>query len=296
MSFPAALLGTTVRVLRTAAGRRALQLALLVGGLFALGFLCGEQAHAADGTVPVPAKVTSVGSGVVAGVTGHEEAVRPVRPVRPVRAVSEGGEQVVTTPVRVVGEKAVTSVRDVVTAVSQSVSRSVSQAAGTTETRPTAPSLPLPDLGQAAELPVQVPPTVKEPAPRPQRPGGPAARPSAPAQQKHARAEAGTPVTTPAPLGSYGPDVTPAPQNQVRTSAHHGSAATAGAPGRPAPTGDPDGVLGKQAVDGGAPRHGDAHAVTFSARGAPRLVPGAAAHADAPRTRERHRDIPVFPG
>ncbi|WP_405766999.1 hypothetical protein OHU34_16700 [Streptomyces sp. NBC_00080] len=38
-----------LRVLRGAAGRRVVQLALLVGGLFALGFLCGEQAHAAEG-------------------------------------------------------------------------------------------------------------------------------------------------------------------------------------------------------------------------------------------------------
>ncbi|MEV6171034.1 hypothetical protein AB0L99_22715 [Streptomyces sp. NPDC051954] len=35
--------------MRTAAGRRALQLALLVSGLFALGLLYGEQAQAADG-------------------------------------------------------------------------------------------------------------------------------------------------------------------------------------------------------------------------------------------------------
>ncbi|MFJ7076029.1 hypothetical protein [Streptomyces sp. NPDC098781] len=38
-----------MRVPRTAAGRHALQLALLVGGLLAIGFLCGERAYAADG-------------------------------------------------------------------------------------------------------------------------------------------------------------------------------------------------------------------------------------------------------
>ncbi|MCX5268404.1 hypothetical protein [Streptomyces sp. NBC_00199] len=37
------------RVLRPGPGRRVLHLALLVGGLFALGFLGGEQAQAADG-------------------------------------------------------------------------------------------------------------------------------------------------------------------------------------------------------------------------------------------------------
>ncbi|SDN02028.1 hypothetical protein SAMN04487981_103280 [Streptomyces sp. cf386] len=49
MTWPAALPVTALRVLRTAAGWRALQVALLVGGLFALGFLCGERAYAADG-------------------------------------------------------------------------------------------------------------------------------------------------------------------------------------------------------------------------------------------------------
>lgn len=49
MTWPAALPAAAVRVMRSAAGRRALQVVVLVGGLFALGFLCGEQAHAADG-------------------------------------------------------------------------------------------------------------------------------------------------------------------------------------------------------------------------------------------------------
>ncbi|MFF4273061.1 hypothetical protein [Streptomyces sp. NPDC001536] len=48
MTWPAALPGAALRSLRTAAGRRTLQVALLVGGLFALGFLCGGQASAAE--------------------------------------------------------------------------------------------------------------------------------------------------------------------------------------------------------------------------------------------------------
>ncbi|WP_393079254.1 hypothetical protein [Streptomyces sp. LN704] len=54
--------GAALRLLRTAAGRRALQAAVLVGGVFALGFLCGEQAHAADGRTPAapPTSVASV--------------------------------------------------------------------------------------------------------------------------------------------------------------------------------------------------------------------------------------------
>ncbi|NED09037.1 hypothetical protein G3I55_46265, partial [Streptomyces sp. SID6648] len=38
-----------LRVLRTAAGRRALYGALLLGGLCVLGLLCGGRAQAADG-------------------------------------------------------------------------------------------------------------------------------------------------------------------------------------------------------------------------------------------------------
>ncbi|MGI5428104.1 hypothetical protein [Streptomyces sp. CA-179760] len=49
MTSSAALSGAVVRVLRAAAGRRALQVALLVGGVLVLGLLCGERAYAADG-------------------------------------------------------------------------------------------------------------------------------------------------------------------------------------------------------------------------------------------------------
>ncbi|MCV2464782.1 hypothetical protein OEB94_36555, partial [Streptomyces sp. ICN988] len=49
MIWSAALPGAVLRVLRTAAGRRALHVALLVGGLFVLGLLCGGRAQAADG-------------------------------------------------------------------------------------------------------------------------------------------------------------------------------------------------------------------------------------------------------
>ncbi|MFF1700609.1 hypothetical protein [Streptomyces sp. NPDC058252] len=53
---------------RTTAGRRALQVALLVGALFALGFLCGEQAHAAEeAKPPVPTHVVRAVSGSGAG-------------------------------------------------------------------------------------------------------------------------------------------------------------------------------------------------------------------------------------
>ncbi|MFD4622631.1 hypothetical protein [Streptomyces sp. NPDC058475] len=78
MPLPAALPGAALRMTRTTAGRRALQIALLVGGLFALGFLCGEQAHAAEGAKPpVPTHVVRAvsGSGAGSGSGSVERAV-----------------------------------------------------------------------------------------------------------------------------------------------------------------------------------------------------------------------------
>ncbi|MDO0935725.1 hypothetical protein QQY66_30100 [Streptomyces sp. DG2A-72] len=70
MTFSAALSGAALRVMRTAAGRRALQLALLVCGLFALGLLYGEQAHATDGVTSTTSaeavRQTEPGGGVLA--------------------------------------------------------------------------------------------------------------------------------------------------------------------------------------------------------------------------------------
>lgn len=121
---------------------------------------------------------------------------------------------------------------------------------------------------------------------------------SAPAEERERHAGAGgrAVVGAPVPAVAYGPGDTEVRQPVAYTGARHDSVAAAGGPERPAPTGDPDGVLGKQAADGSAPRHGDAHAVTPGDRGSLRLASGATAGVDAPRTRERHRDIPVFPG
>ncbi|OLZ71085.1 hypothetical protein AV521_13480 [Streptomyces sp. IMTB 2501] len=283
MTFPAAFLGIAVRMLRTAAGRRALQLALLVGGLFALGFLCGEQAHAADGT-PLPAKVTSARP----GETGHEN------PVRVVRTVTER----VAAPVRKVGEQSVTPVRDVVTTVSRSLEAAAARAVE--KPRTSEPTLPLPDLTQVPDAPVQLASEPQSAAPRPQGHGDATVFAPVGQKQRHAGARAHahadrSAVGAPAPVAWYGPGAISVPQPVTHTLARHGTAAV-GAPGRPAPTGDPDGLLGKQAADGNVSRHGDAYAVALDHRAPLRLTPGITACVDAPRTRERHRDIPVFPG
>ncbi|MEU6302311.1 hypothetical protein [Streptomyces chartreusis] len=59
MTWPASLPGAAVRVLRIAAGRRALQLVLVAGGLLAIGLLGGERAYAADGPGGVPVGTSS---------------------------------------------------------------------------------------------------------------------------------------------------------------------------------------------------------------------------------------------
>ncbi|MGW1166664.1 hypothetical protein [Streptomyces sp. NPDC002550] len=285
MTFPAALLGTTVRALRTAAGRRALQLVLLVGGLFALGFLCGEQAHAADGTL-MPARATSVRS---VGAAGQEE--HAVQAVQAVRTATER----VAGQVHTAGEQAVTPVRDVLDTVSRTVVASAAQAVAD-EPRTSAPSLSLPDVTHVTDMPGRLTPEPKSTAPGPQRHSGTAApAPVERQKQRHPRAQGRTAVAAPAPVAVSGPEAAPVPWPAVHTFARHGAVAL-GVPGRPAPSGDSDGVLGKQAADGSASRHGDAHAVTPDDRAPLRLAPGAAARVDAPRTRERHRDIPVFPG
>ncbi|MFF4043770.1 hypothetical protein [Streptomyces sp. NPDC001816] len=250
-------------MLRTAAGRRALQLALLVGGLFLLGFLCGEQAHAAERTPVTPA--TSV-----VPVTGHEDTVRTVT------------------------ERVVTPVRKVVQTTSQALEERRAQAPAL----PAAPSVPLPKLPEVPE--VSVPPVHALPEPVAPEPGADRHDSAVPAAGKgdRARTEARTAVSAPRQAATYGPDFA-LPAQAPQALAHipvHRAAAAVDAPAQPAPTGDPGGVLGKQAADGTASRHGDAYAVTRDGRAPLRLLPGTTARVDAPGTRERHRDIPVFPG
>lgn len=95
MTWSAVLPSAVVRMSRTAAGRRALQVALLVGGVLVIGLLCGERAYAADGAdgrvdSPGPRPVSGVGSARIAGVS---EAVGAVGE-RGVRVAGHTGEAV----------------------------------------------------------------------------------------------------------------------------------------------------------------------------------------------------------
>ncbi|WP_171060027.1 hypothetical protein [Streptomyces montanus] len=99
-------------------------------------------------------------------------------------------------------------------------------------------------------------------------------------------------------MGAYGPQFTgghTAPDADVRDNDERARGAQA--PVRPAPNGDSKGALRHgSATDNGSSRHGDAQAVTYKDLAQPRLVPGTAAAVTVAETRDRHRDIPVFPG
>ncbi|MER7838829.1 hypothetical protein ABTY98_23875 [Streptomyces sp. NPDC096040] len=326
MTSSAVLPGVAVRVSHTVAGRRALQLALLVGGLLALGLLCGGRAQAAEGTQTVPPPLlTSVVSRLdVDKVVPHSEPVRDEKatpretarhpcvthsasttPVAPVAHAAPALPAVPVAPVvPVVGE----TVRSVTAAVTQGlgdVAQQVSELPAKLTTRPLPVQLPtLPALpGTSSTLPVSEPPAESPPVPVTSAPGTTEARPAVTdgVRQRTAQQTARTkkPATTVTSYGPQGTTVTPAPVSGTAAHTHtggHRAPHAVDAPGHPAPTGEPDGVLGKQAVDGGSSRHGDAYAVTFDDRGPLRLVPGAAARVDAAGTRDRYRDIPVFPG
>lgn len=127
MALSVALPGAALRVTRTAVGRRALQVVLLAGGLFALGLLFGEQAHAADGmapTTPVPA---------VQSVTGA--VTRPV-----IGAVTRSVEQSLERPVAHVVKSAGRSVLEVGSVPSSAVTN-VTHITDSVQTQVTEPVL-----------------------------------------------------------------------------------------------------------------------------------------------------------
>lgn len=284
------------RMTRSAAGRRALRLALLVAGLFALGLLCGERAHAADGLVPRVPTVPTVPA---------SSSVRVVKPGAPLPVTHSAAHTVthVTDTVARVGDtvtRLTDTVRHVVRPAAESVVRPVGDLVETvTGELGQAPPEPLPSLPSLPELPsLPGPPSlpgaggqVPSAGSAPQHSGAGAVPSSSPAVARHADA---------GPVGPtyYGPARLGTNTDGVAARGEHRGAAPGPGADRQAPPGDPTGALGGQsAVDNGTPRHGDAHAVvTPSHRAPPRLVPGVPSAVIAAETRDRYRDIPLFPG
>ncbi|MEU5340686.1 hypothetical protein AB0H18_07580 [Streptomyces sp. NPDC020766] len=335
---------------RTVAGRRALQVALLVGGLFVLGLLCGEQARAADGVAPAskltevvrsvtssaersakgaeeprqrvgerpsgsnsrsatvssatppPVSTASSGSGSGSEQPGLPRAITPVTDEvqRVVRPVAEPVVRPVTEQVvRPVTERVVPPVtKDVVQPIGDLVDRitgGIGERPDPPQWWPSLPQLPtlpgLPGLPELPGLPLPAVPGQTLPVGAvPQQPGG--------ATDNHRAAEKQSRDDNAATV--YGPRFAGGPAAAGDNVRHH--ADTQGtraeqAPVHQVPDGDPTGAPGRHsAVDNGSPRHGDAQTVALNERDRPALVPGAAADVTAAGTRDRHRDIPAFPG
>ncbi|PBC61747.1 hypothetical protein BKI49_22360 [Streptomyces sp. Tue6028] len=155
---------------------------------------------------------------------------------------------------------------------------------------PAAPGLPgLPDLPA-------LPPTGAQPLPAgsvsPAH-GGAAQNNRPAAAGQHATRRQHAPSTAPV----FGPGARGADAWAGAAHRAHDGVPTVQSPVRQAPADDTTGTLiDRSAVDNGAPRHGDPHAITPVHRSPLRLVPGASAVVTAAETRDRYRDIPVFPG
>ncbi|MBZ6172541.1 hypothetical protein KVH24_08510 [Streptomyces olivaceus] len=330
MTSSAALPGAALRVMRTAAGRRALRVALLMGGLFVLGVLCATRAQAADGAPSLGDAVGRVataptGGDPAGGGRGAEEApavrgggsdaVPPdLRPVTAdvVRSATDG----IARPVRDTVETAVGEVR----ATARDVLSRPPSAAPVPPPASPLPSLPSPSLPSLSVPPVSVLPdlsgiggpsgasdrrgaTGRSERPAPDRPdSGPAAgeadrqggSPDASGVDVPGAAATAAPVRY-GPASGAGGELLPDAHTSSTGTGRAGptAAAEAEAPGT---HGDPDGSLGTASgADHGVPRHGDAHAVTPYHRIPLRLVAAVLVRAEEGGTRDPYRDIPVSP-
>ncbi|WP_425245761.1 hypothetical protein [Streptomyces sp. NEAU-NA10] len=312
MARPAALSSAALRVLRTAAGRRTLQGALLMGGLFALGVLFGGQAQAADGVsastatlLSAPATApTSATASTAAPATEATSAPAPTSQSLAVPAKSAPSlppaSKAPTTPV---GDKVVRSAGELVEAVTEELAEAqvAVPPASSLPSLPKPPSsLSLPALPGLPDVPsLPSPPVLPGDQPARTLPALVASVPQAgsavtPSSDRHG------PAGPAVPMSSYGPWGA-GRQTGAGVAAdgvgHRAVAQVRQAPAHRAPAGDPDGVLGNApVVDSGTSRHGDAHAVTPYHRVPLSLVPGSGVRTDAAETQDRYRDIPVFPG
>lgn len=307
-----------------------LYVALLAGGLFVLGFLCGGRAQAAEGgTAPAPRPASAAQSAAASAPTvPGTSSVRPDPADRAKESTKPLTEQAVPS-VRETVDQVVRPVVDTVRTVTDTVTDGLSEGRLTVpplQSLPILSELPilsdlpgLSDLPSLPELPgapddpslpgIPTAPTLPGDVALPVPPGqaSPAPAADAPARRHpeqataHDDAEpaAGRRAPAAAPR-TYGPRPVAADLTLTTGAARGtvGSGPRAGhAPPEQAPAGDPDGMAGnRSALGDGASRHFDGQAVTSNHRAPLRLAPGATARGDAPATRDRHRDIPVFPG
>lgn len=183
MTPPAAelpLAGAALRMThmtRSVAGRRALRLALLVAGLFALGLLCGERAHAADGLVSTAPTVPT------APTSSSVRLVKPGAPLPVAHSVAHTVTRVTDTVTRTHVTDTVThadvtdtvaQVGDTVTRVSDTV-RHVVRPAADSVVRPVGDLVETVtgELGQAPPKTLPSLPSLPSPPSPPELPGPP---------------------------------------------------------------------------------------------------------------------------
>ncbi|MFF7054066.1 hypothetical protein ACFY94_37490 [Streptomyces griseorubiginosus] len=239
MTWSAAFPGVAARVLRGVSGRRALHVGLLLGGLFVLGFLCGEQAYAADGVgaLPVKASVRSLTSptaprvmesGAAKGTdTGEGAGADSRTDATPGPAGTPNSRPAKSPAVPVGGGKVLRPVTEsIVTVVSDGVVRPVGDlvetvTTGLTETvglppvqslpeLPPLPTLPsVPDLPQSPSWPTvptapELPSAPSLPAPAPV-PAPPVASAPQPGAGDHSKAEPAEGEPSTSSGAAYGP-------------------------------------------------------------------------------------------
>ncbi|MFJ9249208.1 hypothetical protein [Streptomyces sp. NPDC101776] len=278
----------------TAVGRRVLQLVLLVGGLFVVGLLCGGQAQAADGVLGKPVSLGSPGIPVAAPVV--KPVPHPVSVPAPI-SVPVPVLAPVVAPVSDIVERVVRPVSDVVTktvtaVLAEAPSLPLLPTLPSLSTLPSVPVVPSQAVPPVQTPPVQAPPTHTAPVPTPVR--------STPQSSSGGHRTDARPAEMAVGVGAaYGPRFVVAADalNAVGHAVMRHAPSVRPAPAPQVPTGDPDGALrDQQAMDSGSSRHCDVQAVTLGNRVAVRFVPGVAARAGVPETRDRYRDVPVFPG
>ncbi|MGH4034250.1 hypothetical protein ACQB60_35630 [Actinomycetota bacterium Odt1-20B] len=296
MMTTAATPDTAVRAaLRAAGGRRGLQVVLLLAGLLALGFLFGERAQAAEsGPVPVDAPLRAA-----------VEAPKPVEPTDPVKPVEATDPVDAAQPV----EAAKPVVRQVERPARTAVHEVVDRVGGIADAG--SPKLPLPDAGLPdAGLPdVGLPGDDSGRAPEGRSPEtGPARHQGqghGPGQDQDRRKDQQERHASGAPFGpradfSYGNGLGPtADRGDERSDrrADEGLRGPAGGlPHAPLPRVPGEGLANQSVGDTSSPRHGDLHAAAFGDRAAVLLASGPVRASEGAPTRDRHRDIPEFPG
>ncbi|TGA90323.1 hypothetical protein [Streptomyces sp. MZ04] len=284
---------------RAVAGRRALQVVLLLAGLLALGFLCGERAQAADG-LPAPDRVESARSADASAEPMRETARAAHTTVREapgeLAAGARAGADAAGPVVRGVHDVAVDGVvRPVVDEVTGLL------AAGPERVLPDMPELPRPgtglgdgedaDGGTGADAPDSAADS---------RGGQSEANARAHEGRKSHGARAGSSYghghghghgdgdayfvgRLTRGDGFWGGDLS-------------GSAPRGGHEPLPLPGGPVRTLGGPSAGDGGSTRHGDPCAASGDSRAPVRLLAGAGASQVSASLRDRHRDIPEFPG